>query len=489
MANEVTSDKGQERIGIDSWEYRTDPQHQTRPKGIGWVTTQKGWKRQTRPVAKPTFPKKAMNFGIEFKKIGSEILADNKDYKYDPDHKNKPVGGNWKETESGWTTKKQEKTPDRKRQNTPLRGMMNTLDVLGKYVKQNENGKFVIEDKDWERISSILKKSNGDEKKANHYSMNMAQAITDPAKAVRRGIATYDSLKGSFGSAVAIEIANVFFNRAMELQSKEKRPAVPLSDAPQIPKEPSFLRGFLEKVQKINGAGLLSYKNGKAVVEPKDIERIDSILAKSNGDKTKAEMYVKNMANAITDATKAARRGAATIIGFKRAGYNALSRRLADIFFTKALELNTSSSAPAPKPISDSNPPKPDEVHVKETPAKPVSNQPKFRKIKPKLPAALHYLIKNNKLKADEIEELTGFKNSIIGHPMMSDKEFKRRVENGLKLPRNQHQLKNSFIRHMDIRNYGSPEAFQNAKDRIQKMSVMDFGKLLGAIMAEEETE
>jgi len=44
-----------------------------------------------------------MNLAFEFRRLAQEILADNKDYKYDPDHKNRPSGGGWKETDSGWS--------------------------------------------------------------------------------------------------------------------------------------------------------------------------------------------------------------------------------------------------------------------------------------------------------------------------------------------------------------------------------------------------
>jgi len=115
------------------------------------------------------------------------------------------------------------------------------------------------------------------------------------------------------------------------------------------------------------------------------------------------------------------------------------------------------------------------------------SKSPKFKKMNPRIQASMIHLIKDNKLKKDEVEELTGFKQSIMDHPMMSSAEFKRRVEKGIRLPRNQQQLKNAFVKNMDASNYDSPDAFAKAQARIQKMSVSDFGKLLGAIFAEEE--
>lgn len=287
--------------------------------------------------------------------MANEILAD-KEYKYDPDHKNKPLGGGWEQTPSGWTTKKHQKQQENHQKSVEdkyysphLKKMMNNLGNLEKYVKRNDEGLFILDEKDWERIDSIVKRAGGDKSKIYRYSINMANAITDPAKAVRRGIAAYSTAGVGFGMDTAIAVGNIFFIKALGLTHSTKQ-------------------------------------------------------------------------------------------------------------------------------ISDINTP---QVNTK---------PPKFRKMNPKLPASLHYLIKDNDLNPDEVEELTGFKNSIMAHPMMSDKEFKNRVENGLKLPRNQQQLKNSFVKNMDPRNYDSMIAFQKAKERIQKMTVADFGKLLGAIMAEEET-
>jgi hypothetical protein len=49
--------------------------------------------------------------------------------------------------------------------------------------------------------------------------------------------------------------------------------------------------------------------------------------------------------------------------------------------------------------------------------------------------------------------------------------------------------LKRDFVANMDPGNYGGPEAFQNARRRIQGMGAEDFGKVLAAIHAEEDEE
>jgi hydrogenase maturation factor len=61
------------------------------------------------------------------------------------------------------------------------------------------------------------------------------------------------------------------------------------------------------------------------------------------------------------------------------------------------------------------------------------------------------------------------------------------KAEGSVFWPRNEKKLKEAFLRNMNPANYESPEAFKNAKDRIQRMPVTDFGKLLAAIMAEDE--
>ena len=40
--------------------------------------------------------------------LAKNVLAEDSDYVYDPDHKHKPKGGHWEKTEKGWTTKKQD---------------------------------------------------------------------------------------------------------------------------------------------------------------------------------------------------------------------------------------------------------------------------------------------------------------------------------------------------------------------------------------------
>jgi len=89
---------------------------------------------------------------------------------------------------------------------------------------------------------------------------------------------------------------------------------------------------------------------------------------------------------------------------------------------------------------------------------------------------------------SDEVQELAGFKKSIMRHQRLSEKQAEHmKAEGSVFWPRNEKKLKEAFLRNMNPANYESPEAFKNAKDRIQRMPVTDFGKLLAAIMAEDE--
>lgn len=54
---------------------------------------------------------------------------------------------------------------------------------------------------------------------------------------------------------------------------------------------------------------------------------------------------------------------------------------------------------------------------------------------------------------------------------------------------RSKEQLKADFVKNMNPANYSSPEAFQNAKKRIQSLSAQDFSRMLASIFADEEEE
>lgn len=125
---------------------------------------------------------------------------------------------------------------------------------------------------------------------------------------------------------------------------------------------------------------------------------------------------------------------------------------------------------------------------------KPKEAKPKkvLKKVKPagRSLNPVQSILRQQELSADsdEVQELAGFKKSIMRHQRLSQKQAEHmKAEGSVFWPRNEKKLKEAFLRNMNPANYGSPEAFKNAKDRIQRMPVTDFGKLLAAIMAEDE--
>lgn len=82
---------------------------------------------------------------------------------------------------------------------------------------------------------------------------------------------------------------------------------------------------------------------------------------------------------------------------------------------------------------------------------------------------------------SDEMQELAGFK-STLGQRVPSKDVGKWYVRNVAK-------LKRDFLARMDPRNYSSHDAFQSAKNRIQKMDNSDFAKVLAAVNDDEEDE
>lgn len=80
---------------------------------------------------------------------------------------------------------------------------------------------------------------------------------------------------------------------------------------------------------------------------------------------------------------------------------------------------------------------------------------------------------------SDEMQEMAGFKRTLGQRVPAGDE--------GQYYVRNQAKLKKDFLARMSPGNYESPEAFKRAKERVQKMDVSDFGKLLAAVSDEDE--
>lgn len=82
---------------------------------------------------------------------------------------------------------------------------------------------------------------------------------------------------------------------------------------------------------------------------------------------------------------------------------------------------------------------------------------------------------------SDELKELAGFKDTL-GQRVPDDDVGKWYVRNVAK-------LKKDFLAGMNEKNYKDAKAFQRAKNRINKMSKDDFGKMLAAVMSDDEED
>jgi hypothetical protein len=155
---------------------------------------------------------------------------------------------------------------------------------------------------------------------------------------------------------------------------------------------------------------------------------------------------------------------------------------IADMARAKLKTVAPAAPAPTAPPAEPAAPAKP------KTPRKKKA-LPK-RKPAAKSLAPVQDIMRQHGLEAgsDDMQELTGFKHSIMHHQRLSQKQVRQMQEEGTPFwPRNAAKLKASFLRNMDPSNYSSPEAFRSAQERIKKMPTTDFAKVLAAIMSEEE--
>jgi hypothetical protein len=108
---------------------------------------------------------------------------------------------------------------------------------------------------------------------------------------------------------------------------------------------------------------------------------------------------------------------------------------------------------------------------------------PKHRKVTPSVKSLskVQKVLGAHKLdeESDEVGEMMGFKKTL-GQRIPES-------QHGQFYVRNEKKLKADFLKNMNPSNYDSPEAFKKAKERIKKMPVSDFGKILGALTEEEE--
>ena len=235
----------------------------------------------------------------------------------------------------------------------------------------------------------------------------------------------------------------------------------------------------------------------KLAIQEKDHKRINDIVNKAGqakGEGTfvlsvpKMKSLVGRMAKSIKDPAKAWRRG----IAMRDAGRGKSPKvaeffnKMADKFFNRAKELiGGETKKPSVKPDSGWKTVTPKPKTEKPAPAKPATPPVEggLHKVKVSKKSLAHIkeILRAHGLKGDEdeLQELAAFKKTI---GQRVPEERKRWV-------RSEAKLKRDFLTKMNPANYESREAFDRAKERIQKMSVSDFGKILAAIMSEDEDE
>lgn len=377
-----------------------------------------------------------MDIKIALQKIANEFVAD-KDYVHDPDHKHRPKGGNWKETPNGWSTKdKKEKTkPELKPDGS--KKILPTLPTTFPVVKKNFPAAAEIQNqytelkKDPDYLTAITK-------------------MNDPSEFPMKTTAEYiEAGQYKWTAKEALAFAKVK-ESAAEYFKNINQPKAAVTMQQQADAAKAYAAKVAEPAKEVSKP------------EPK----LDDYMALID---TPAIKSIKKRINVSPD----------KVLN----DIMAKTGKVKEVYKPHLIKLYKSWIA-----MREENP-SPD-MQAKIGKAKlaiQALRTPKFKKTTPRLVGGMKYLIQDNNIGADELQELAGFKESIKDHPRMSDKEYKNRIETGMKLPRNEQQLKQAFVAHMNPTNYDSIDAFNAAKQRVSKMNIQDFGKLLASLNNDEE--
>jgi len=139
----------------------------------------------------------------------------------------------------------------------------------------DEAGGRVVVDKDVDRMHGIMMRANGVPSKAAKLAFNMAKAIKDKDKAIRRGKAAleYRGMNGPVGKAVA----KAFYQRAVELGSSQaKKLLAGLGESVMVRKTLDRLReGYADA-----DAAWAALEKGKAEL-PADVQKLFTKKVKS----------------------------------------------------------------------------------------------------------------------------------------------------------------------------------------------------------------
>lgn len=475
------------------------------------------------------------------KRIAEELMA--ADYIYDPEHKNKPQQGGWKETEKGWSKIKspvtapsavspvQQPTPDgqeKEESPAPLSDKEKKNFIKTKINPLLKQMQEIEEDQDFKDAIDKVQDKYGVWGGAEildaltegvKFTLNELDSIQ---KYAQKRIDIY-SLKESLGDKGAKNFKKTY-DKILSVSQEKGKKLLPKKEEALTPTPNSKLTG--EQKAKFDIAA-----NAKTSLVTDFLNRVHA-LHKGELIKIDADTILKDLKSGAVSLSPEEKNDFIPFI-LKYADFQASQYDFGAYNALKDIVLHLTPSEEVDKPQKEIKKPKKDAITPNDVLTKmhgspefinPKQKQdlvkkyqkwlnknkdsdkpdivgkveqvrtaikmltpPKFKKTTPKLTDNTKFIIQDNGLEKDEIQELTGFKDTIKNHPQMSDKEYKERIESGMRLPRNQAQLKAAFVMHMNPMNYDSVQAYQNAKERVQKMSVNDFGKLLASIMSDDE--
>jgi hypothetical protein len=450
---------------------------------------------------------------FEVLRLAKEVLSAGKsdyEYRYDPRHESAPPGPGWDRTESGWKKGEEEekaappgKKPEKKSPQQPvspehdaykkLKEKTGSLYESLKSLEKVDSDDLYPQEKDNRRVYDIIKKSlvgagRVSKDRVMALTQRMANAIKDPSKAYRRGLAFEDKGRQEEHTATGSmmnEAANIFMGRARQLLLEKHKQ----HDAASVPQKspgdmsPDEVEDVLKK--KMGP----SYKPQQQRIKEQKEKAPKPAPVAPAPTPTPPPLPVKRVPREVADAISAevSEMEPREFIGLGLVTEEELYPQgengdmdtgvLEDVInqYTKDnwddLVKEHSAGAEAPEPPS---------------PAKPLKKtKPSVKSLNP-----VRDILRQQKLSSGsaEVQELSGFKKGIMNHQRLTEEQAAHMKKEGTPFwPRNATKLKAAFLKNMSQSNYDSPEAFRAAKEHIDKMPVNDFAKVLAAIMSEDE--
>ena len=365
-------------------------------------------------------------------KIAKKILAEDYEYQYDPEHKVKPAGGGWTKTEKGWQKGKsedKEDKPEKKEEPKSEKPKAELTDIEKNVEKEYPDAP--------EHFKNFIKKSR---KYLKDLTGKDVKELMD-AKVDMEKVQNAEK-DGHKAGTMELVIDSVW---------------------------KTYLKGSPEELAE----GAKNYIDSGKFTH----QQIDDFLAWG-------------------EAKGRARLDVLTETGFEGYGDKPIKgkeykMRLEQFKETvtdwqKIREIFKGEKTEEKKPEI-----KKEEKKPEENKDKPKSEKP-YKMIEPKKGTLdpVHEILSTNGLKvnADEIKELTGFKDSIKKHQRLTEKAVEKMKTEGAEFwPRNAAKLKAEFLKNMEQSNYPTPEAYEKAKERMRKVPAQDFGKILDAIASDED--